>query len=381
MVVAGAGVVGAAIAYECAARGARVALLDRDEPGCQASGAAAGMLAPCSEAHQAGAFLDLARQSLAMWPEFVQRVQADGGGDPELVLDGLLRVAVDAEATGDVQGRLRWQQRAGIGEGRWVDTAQARELEPALSPDIAGAAWYPGEGHVHSPRAVAALVQAARNRGAEVRSGAAVAGPSTGRDGIRLNTGEEIAAEHVVLAAGSWLGALGAAFGVALPVHPVHGQLVALRGLPQLPRRVLFAGLHGYVVAKRDGTLLAGATEAQRDFDTNPRDEVTAALRARAERLLPAAREAAEVRAWAGLRPATPDRLPLLGPLPLASNASQGSTTVHVAGGHFRNGVLLAPATAQGMAQMILDGTTPPGWQAFDPARFGDATLHSASCD
>jgi len=368
VVVVGAGVVGAAIAYECAARGARVALLDRGEPGCQASGAAAGMLAPCSEADEAGAFLDLAQRSLGLWPDLARRVQADGGGDPELVLDGLLRVALDAEAAEDVQNRLRWQQRAGIAEGRWVDAAEARALEPALSPDLAGAAWYPGEGHVHSPHAVAALVQAARHRGAEVRSGAAVAGPSTGNDGVRLAGGEEIAAEHVVLAAGSWLGALGAAFGAAIPVHPVHGQLVALRGLPRLPRRVLFAGRHGYVVAKRDGTLLAGATEARRDFDTTPSDEATAALRARAERLLPAAREATQVRAWAGLRPATPDRLPLLGAL---ARASRGSTTVHVAGGHYRNGVLLAPATAQGMAGMVLDGAAPPGWEAFDPGRFG----------
>jgi len=362
--VVGAGIVGSAIAYECAARGARMLLLDRGEPGAQASGVAAGMLAPCSEAHQAGPFLDLARTSLALWPEFAARVHADSGIDPELTLDGLLRVALDESAAEEVQARLRWQSGAGITEGAWVDAAQAHELEPALAHDIAGAAWYPAEGHVNSRRAVAALVEAARRRGAEIRTGTAVTGPGRA-GGLQLHSGEEIAADQVVLAGGAWLGDLAVRFGAALPITPVHGQLVALQGLPRPPRRVVFAGLGGYVVAKRDGTVLAGATEEDRGFDTTPRPEVTAALQARAARLLDGAAEATAVHAWAGLRPCAPDRLPLLGRLP-----GSGPGDVLIAGGHYRNGVLLAPATAQGIATMLLDGRTPPGWEAFDPRRF-----------
>jgi glycine oxidase len=392
--VVGAGVVGAAIAYECASRGARVVLLDRDQPGAHASGAAAGMLAPCSEAHQAGPFLDLARESCAMWPLFAGRVREDGGVDPELSVEGLLRVAVDAEAANEVRERLRWQHDAGIAEGEWVDAAEARELEPALRSAVEGAAWYPHEGHVHSRHAVRAMVAAAAARGAEVTAGAEVVGPlgsgaspngTGGRihrgsagdtadrraHGVRLRDGTEIAARHVVLAPGAWLAELSAAFGCPLPVRPVHGQLVALANLPRAPRRVLFAGLLGYVVAKRDGTVLAGATEEDRGFDATPHAEATTKLLATATRLLDGAERATVTHAWAGLRPAAPDRLPLLGPL-------GDSPDVVVAGAHYRNGVLLAPATARGIATMLLDGTTPSGWSAFDPHRH-PAALGSAS--
>jgi len=367
--VVGAGVVGAAIAYECASRGARVVLLDRDRPGAHASGAAAGMLAPCSEAHQAGPFLDFARQSCAMWPGFAERVREDGGVDPELGIDGLLRVAVDADAAGEVRERLRWQHDAGIAEGAWVDTAAACDLEPALRGDVEGAAWYPREGHVHSQHAVRALVAAAVAQGAEVMAGAEVVGSAA--HGVRLRDGTEIAAGHVVLAAGAWLGDLSAAFGCPLPVRPIHGQLVALANLPRSPRRVLFAGLLGYVVAKRDGTVLAGATEEDRGFDAATHPEATQRLLTTAQRLLHGAEHATVTHAWAGLRPAAPDRLPLLGQL-------AHSPDVVVAGAHYRNGVLLAPATAHGIAGMLLDGITPHGWSAFDPHRPA-AQLGSAS--
>jgi glycine oxidase len=368
VVVVGAGVIGSGIAYECAARGATVALLDRDEPGCQASGAAAGMLAPCSEAHEPGPFLDLAREGLGLWPTLAERLREDSGIDPELSLDGLLRVALDVEAAAEVQERLRWQDAAGIAAGRWVDVADAREIEPALTADLSGAAWYSGEGHVHSPHAVRALVEAARRKGAVIRSAADVVGPARG-GGILLRNGERIAAHQVVLAAGAWLGALSAAFGARLPVRPVHGQLIALRGLSATPRRVIYAGSRGYVVAKRDGTVLAGATEADLDFDSAPHELATASLREQAERLLPAAASATEVATWAGLRPCAPDRLPLLGILP--QTTASNPATLHVAGAHYRNGVLLAPVTAQGMASMLLDGVTPPGWAHFDPTRLG----------
>lgn len=361
--VVGAGVVGSAIAWECARRGARVLLVDRDEPGRHASGAAAGMLAPCSEAHQPGPFLDLARESLALWPGVAAAIEDDGGVDPQLHLDGLLRVALGEEDAAQVQARLAWQRAAGIAEGTWVDACRALEIEPALRPDIAGAAWYPGEGHVHSRHAVSALVAAARARGAEVRSGAEVTGLSP--QGVALRGAPDVAAGTVVLAAGAWLGRLAARFGAALPVEPVGGQLLALHGLPRTPRTVLYAGLHGYVVAKRDGTVLAGATEEHRGFDTAPSPDVAERLRRQAERLLAGAEQATASADWTGLRPAAPDRLPLLGPLP-----GRDDTRVLVAGAHYRNGVLLAPVTARGIADLALDGRAPEAWRPFDPRRF-----------
>lgn len=360
--VVGAGVVGSAIAYECARRGASVVLVERDEPGSHASGAAAGMLAPCSEAHEAGPFLDMARESLALWPGFAAQVAEDGGADPELHLDGLLRVALSEDDAETVQARLAWQQQAGITDATWLDAAQAVEIEPALQHDVAGAAYYPGEGHVHSRRAVQALVKAAAARGAEIRSGGEVSGPTP--RGLALSGASGIEARTVILAAGAWLGKLAARFGGALHVEPVHGQLLALTGLPHPPRRVLYAGHDGYVVAKRDGTVLVGATEEHRGYDTTPSDAVAHQLRGKAERLLQGVEHATAETHWTGLRPAAPDHLPLLGPLP-----GRDDTRVLVAGGHYRNGVLLAPATARGMADLALDGRAPQGWHPFDPRR------------
>ena len=347
--VIGAGIVGAAIAYECAARGARVALLDRDQPGTHASGTAAGMLAPCSEADEAGPFLDLASSSLAGWPDFARRVHDDSGIDPELEMCGLLRVALDDAGAEEVQARLRWQQAAGVGDGRWVDAGEARELEPALDSDIRGAAWYPSEAHVNARQAVRALVAAAQARGATVLCGS-----------------DMVDADRRVLAAGAWLGELAGTFGSPLPVTPVFGQIAVLGGVNAPPRRIVYAGRHGYVVAKRDGTLLAGATAEDRGFDTAPDPQTTRRLHHQAARLVPTAATPSTVEARTGLRPRTPDGLPVLGPLPGHDDGS-----VLVAGGHYRNGVLLAPATARGIAAMLLDGTTPQGWEAFDPRRFG----------
>ena len=343
--VVGAGIIGAAIAYECATRGARVALVDRDQPGAHASATAAGMLVPCSEADEAGPFLDFAERSLAEWPDFARRVRDDSGIDPGLDICGLLRVALDGEGVEEVQSRLRWQQTAGVADGRRVDAGEAREVEPALGEDVRGAAWYASEGHVNARQAVRALVAAAQARGATVQCGG----------------GEMPSAGGIVLAAGAWLGEL-----APLPITPVFGQIAVLHGIGAPPRRIVYAGRHGYVVAKRDGTLLAGATAEDRGFDTTPDAQTTRRLHHQAARLIPAAANATTVETRTGLRPRTPDGLPVLGPLP----ASDGGRVL-VAGGHYRNGVLLAPATALGIAGMLLDGTTPEGWDAFDPRRFG----------
>jgi glycine oxidase len=322
------------------------------------------MLAPCSEAHAVGPFLDIARQSLALWPELASTLLEETGVDCELVLDGLLRVAFDAGDAEELDRRVTWQREQGI-DVELVDPATARALEPAIADGVVAAAWYPREGHVHSPRAVRALVAALHRRGVEVRTGTPVAGVSPG-GGIRLAGGESIPAAVVVLAAGAQSGDLAASLGAApLPVRPVRGQLIGLRCLPLLPRRVVFGGLLGYALAKRDGVLLVGATEEEAGHDARVTASATETLLGTARRLIRGAGDATPAHAWAGLRPATPDGLPLLGEL-----ATTAATRLVVAAGHYRNGVLLAPVTADGIATLALEGTSPAGWQPFDPRRF-----------
>jgi glycine oxidase len=364
--VVGAGIIGCSIAWECARRGARVVLIDRGRAGAEASAAAAGMLAPASEAHGPGAFLDLGLEALRLWPAFAADVEERSGLGCGLQLDGLLRIAGDPAAASELRARLRWQAQAGI-DASWLDPAEAAEAEPACSATAQGAVLYHGEGSVDGTRAVAGLVAALRGLGADVIEGAALEAV-TAAGTLGLHGGAEVDAGTVVIAAGAWSGAVAALAGpAAVPVSPRRGQLLRLEGVAPAPRLVLFGGLLGYAVARGGGEVLVGATEDDAGFDASPTEDATARLLAVAARLLSGAGAATRVAAWAGLRPRAPDALPILGEL---APAGEGRPRLLIAAGHYRNGVLLAPVTARGMAQLALDGTAPDGWGAFSPQRF-----------
>jgi glycine oxidase len=365
--VVGAGIVGCSTAWECLLRGASVAVIDAGPPGGQASGAAAGMLAPASEAHEPGAFLDLGLRSLELWPAFAAGVEAASGGDCGLGLDGLLRIAASADDAAAIRSRLEWQRVAGV-DVEWLDGPAAAAAEPACGPVADGAALYPGEGHVDSPRTVEALVDALRLGRARLTWGARVEGLAPG-GALALEDGTSVDAETVVIAAGAWSGEIAALLGARpLPVRPVRGQLLALSGGAPAPALVLFGGLLGYAVTKADRTVLVGATEEDAGFDAATTPEATEHLLGVAGRLLRGAASATVAGAWAGLRPRTPDALPVLGEVDCGGVVSP---CVLIASGHHRNGVLLAPATATGMAQLALERSAPPGWDAFAPTRFG----------
>lgn len=363
--VIGAGIAGCAVAMECARRGAHVALLDRGQPGSGASGAAAGMLAPSSEADAPGAFFDAARTSLAMWPKLAATVAEASGIDCALIHSGLLRVAHDAEDAAALQRRVAWQRAAGV-DTEWLDEPRTLGMEPACAEAPHGAAWYPEAAHVDSPAAVRALAAGAQRLGATLLKGKEVIGASRG-GALRVAGLADLDAATVVVAAGAWSGLVATALGLhSPPLVPTRGQLVMLRGARRLPHTVLYAGRLGYALAKRDGTLIVGATEEQAGFDLRPTAAATEQLLATARQLVSGAAEATLIGSRVGLRPTTPDHLPLLGEL-----GNLGATRVLIASGHHRNGVLLAPLTATAMAQLALDGTAPPELEAFDPRRFG----------
>ncbi|HEY6377777.1 MAG TPA: FAD-dependent oxidoreductase, partial [Candidatus Dormibacteraeota bacterium] len=354
--VVGAGIAGCAVAMACAQRAARVALLDRGQPGAGASGAAAGLLAPGGETDQPGAFFDAARASLALWPELAAAATEASGIDCGLSIDGLLRLAQDAAEVAALERRLAWQQAAGVAV-EWLDETAVLATEPACAAAPWGAAWYPGEGHVDSPASVRALATGAERLGATLLAGAEVAGATPG-GGLRLAGGAHLEAAVVVIAAGAWSGSVAATMGLpAPPLRPLRGQLIVLKGVGRLPDRVLYAGRLGYAVAGRDGFLLVGATEEDAGYEVAVTAAATEELLTTARTLVTGAAAAILHGARVGLRPAAPDRLPLLGEL-----GNLGDTRVLIASGHHRNGVLLAPVTATGMAGLALEGTLPAGW-------------------
>ena len=359
--VVGAGVVGCAIAYELAARGTAVRLIDPRGTGQGASRASAGMLAPRIEGHSE-ALLRLGLGSLDLYDSFITRVAADAQRRVEYRRSGTLQVA----RTDDESRQLEKEDRALVDAGvphSYLDGSALKSLEPALAEDVCSGLLIPEHGYVGVATLVSALTEAAGRAGATL-SAAKVLGVSTAAGSVRVETSEgRLTSNVVVLAAGSWSGGIPMAAAPPAPVRPIRGQLLQLRfERPPLSRVVW--GADGYLVPWEDGRLLVGATVEDVGFDESVTTEGVQRLLECAQALLPAARSAKCEGARAGLRPATPDELPIIG----ASSTMPG---VYYATGHYRNGVLLAPLTAIMVADLILNGYEREGLALVRPERFG----------
>ena len=362
VVVIGGGVIGLSIAWRLAGRGARVTLLDRFHPGAGASSAAAGMLSPLKEAGEPGPFLDLGLRSLERYPQFVRDVEAAAGMQVDYRREGRLDVAFSGEAADALRKQRDLQEALGFESGL-LEPAELRRLEPGIAENAHLALATAHDHQVDNERLVRALWLAAGREGVEVRAGAGAAavladGPDGRVTGVRLETGERLGAEAVVVAAGAWSGGL--ELPRSIPIRPVRGQIVVLRMVPPAVRRVTW-GPGCYLVPRADGRLLVGATMEEAGFVAASTAGATRDLLDRAIRVVPSLAYATLAGFQVGLRPASADGLPVIGPDP----ATPG---LFFATGHFRNGILLAPETAELVGAAILDGTAPD--PAFSPARF-----------
>ncbi len=361
--VVGGGVIGCAIALELAEAGRSVVVLEQGEPGAEASSAAAGMLAPQSESHDAGPFLDLALASLALFDPLVERLRALTGTDVEFRKTGMLRVVLD-EADRAATGRALERQRAAGLESRWLESAEARRLEPALAPSIYGAFHLPHDYQVDNVLLARALAQGAAACGAEFLLGRAVT--AFRRSGDRV-TGVEagelaVSAGATVLAAGAWSGALAATLGLDLPVGPAKGQMLQVSIAPGRLRSIVSLPPM-YLVPRPGGRVLVGATVEHVGFDKRVTLDAVTGLIQSALAACPGLAAASLERSWAGLRPYSPDGLPILGEAP-------GTPGLVLATGHFRNGILLAPVTGRLIAELILSGRPSRSLAPFALTRF-----------
>ncbi len=363
VVIIGGGIIGLSVAWHLAVEGVSVILLERGQIGGQATGAAAGMLAPLAEAHGPGRFVDLGVASLHAYPKFVNTIRAETGMDPELVGPGMLRVALKEDEAEILCADFAWQRAGGHQVAR-LSGEEARRLEPALSADVLGAILSPDERHVEPKRLVRAVALAAARRGVRIVEGAQVIGLE--RMGSRVHgvntVSETIDCATVVIAGGAWTGEIGRWLGASLPVSPVRGQILSLLGICPPFRHTIY-GHAGYLVPKADGRIVVGATEDLAGFDARPTARGMARLLAMAPSLVPELGDLPFETAWAGLRPASPDGLPILGLVPQWENA-------YVASGHFRNGILLAPITGQLLARSIVGSDPELIPLAFRPDRF-----------
>jgi len=382
-VVVGGGVIGLGIAWRATQAGMTVTVVD-DAPGRGASWAAAGMLAPVTEVHYGeGQLLALNLAAAGRWPSFAAEVEEASGRPVGYRPGGTLAVARDADDIAALEDLYRFQLRCGLDVQR-LRSRECRQLEPGLAPGIRGGVLAAGDHQVDNRALVEALLAACQRSGVRLVSGrvaelavdgdrvtgvvlAAGGGPPAAPPAPSRPAGETLPAGVVVLAAGCWSGRLGGLAAEALPpVRPVKGQLLYLRGPASEPlcsRNV--RGLEVYVVPRGDGRVVVGATVEEQGFDiTMTAGAVHDLLRAALE-LLPDAAELELAETVVGLRPGSPDNAPMLGPA--------GPDGLVVATGHYRNGILLTPVTADAIAELLATGRVPEAIAPFGPGRFAAA--------
>ena len=366
VVVVGAGVIGLACAWRCAQSGLRVRVLERDAPGAGASGIAAGMLAPVGEATWGEEGLTrLALGSHAAWPGFARELAEASGADVGYLPLGAIHAAFDRDEAEELRRRYHLMRELGLA-AEWLRPGEARRLEPGLSPRCAGAVHAPSEAAVDPRALVSALGIAVAAEGVEVVTGAEAVG-SLGDEraiaGVRTADGAEHRASQVLLAAGAWSGASGWLPETARPpVRPVKGEILTLRARGSAPCERVVVAERAYIVPRGDGRVVVGATTEERGFDTAVTAGGVHELLREAYRALPDVSELELEEAIAGLRPGTPDNAPLIG-----RGAIDG---LLLATGHYRNGILLAPATADAAAALVAGEDLEPSLAVADPARF-----------
>ena len=364
VIIVGGGVIGTAVAWRAAQAGHAVTVVDPD-PGRAASWAAAGMLAPVTEAHYGEeALLALNLAAAQRWGSFAQELAEASGADPGYRTCGTITVARDLDDAAALAELLAFQQRLGLAATR-LTASEVRAREPFLSPRVRGGLSAPDDHQVDNRALVTALLAAAQRAGVvfDRREVAAVQCAGDTVTGVILDDGTHAPADAVVLAAGTGTGAIaGLPPGVVPPVRPVKGQLLHLRGrADQCPQLGVIRGLDVYVVSRGDGRVVVGATMEERGTDTTVTAGAVLELLRAAWELLPGIAELELAEVAAGLRPATPDNAPVLGPA-----AVEG---LHLATGHFRNGILLAPVTADAVAAG-LSGDAPDLIRPFAADRF-----------
>lgn len=364
IIIIGGGIIGGSIAWRLAREGDNVTVLERERLGREASWAAAGMIAPQAEAQASGPFFDLCLKARDTFASLVEPLRAESGIDPEYDDPGILYLAFDETEAAELRERARWQASSG-GTVEELSPQQARKLEPGLALDVTYALYLPRDRRTDNRALTRAYIAAALAKGATFREGARV-DTVLSRDskcmGVRLHDGSELAADLIINAAGAWAADPAGIEGDHVRTYPVRGQMLCFEGIRPLEGPSIFS-LHGYLVPRRDGRLLAGSTMEDAGYDKRVTLEGIAQIARGACKMMPSLRALGFREAWAGLRPATKDFLPVLGASPSLSNFLYAT-------GHFRSGILLSALTGEIIADLVHDRVPPIDLAPFAPARF-----------
>jgi glycine oxidase len=367
VVIIGGGVIGCGIAFRLAQARLRVVVVERGEPGGEASGAAAGMIAPQGEMLEFDAFFELCAASRDLYAGFVEEVEELSGEAAGYRRDGILMVAADDQHSAELEEVYRRQARQGLALERLTAKALHAQV-PGLSPDVRWGLFVGGDHWVDNERLTPALAKAAERLGVTFRTHTAasrfeVASRRVLSVETRSGAGaasSTLSAGHFILAAGCWSCELAAPLGVSLPMSPCRGQMMEFEAPRELPL-VVRAG-HHYLVPRAPRRILVGTTAEYAGYEKDVTGEGLRSILEGAWRFAPLLQDLRFRRAWAGLRPDTADHLPILGYGEIEN--------LIFSTGHFRNGILLAPVTAQLIAELLLTRATSRSIEAYRPTRF-----------
>jgi len=367
--IAGGGIIGGAIALELARAGLRVGVFDRQQPGQEASWASAGILSPAPENPGMIAIVPLGKASLSLYPEFIARVEEISGKSAGFRPKGTLEALFSQDAKAELSTIIALHHGLGL-KAEPLRAEDARELEPALSAEVEAAVLRPDEASVDNRALTSAVLEAAERSGAEFfpGNGAREIWRAGKRCAGLVVRNEKVEAKWTIIAAGCFSAAIKDAAAYA-PVRPVKGQMAALRAEDLMIERVLWSDKI-YLVPRNDGRIIAGATVERVGFDKRTTAGGIQKILSAAIELAPGLANARVEETWAGLRPDSPDHLPILGPTDVEG--------LLMATGHFRSGILLTPITARLVREWITEQRVSLDWDRFSPLRFQTSAANAA---
>lgn len=366
VLVIGGGIMGTSIAWELAQRGVTVTVLEKSVPGAEASSAAAGILGSETESHGLGPMHDLCRYSQGLYPSWVKKLEKATQVSVGYLTGGCVEVAFDRGTLSKWKKSREFQLKTGAAE--WLSSSALRKLEPLVSPLALGGVFLPGDARITPPELFRATHIAAHRAGVHFKTGTFVRGilkeeGAKGQAkvlGVELEQGVRLLADSIIVAAGSWTPLVEGLPLKRNAVIPARGQIVELT-LPAPPLSRLAFGGGCYLVPRADGRVILGSTLEFVGFKRGVTAEGIRSLLEDAIRLVPSLKEAELTGTWSNFRPYTEDQLPLLG--------ETGVHGLYVASGHYRTGILLAPATAKIMADLVTGKRPHVDLSAFDPQR------------
>lgn len=375
ILIIGGGIIGLTLARELKKRGvARIAILEKNSVcGSESSYAAAGMLAPQSEADEADDFFRFCSESRDLYPQFAAELFDETGVDVELDRSGTLYLAFTENDAEELEKRLAWQTEANLKVEK-LSTKEMLEIEPNISPDELFGLFFPNDWQVENRKLISALQKFCEANGVEIFTESEVKNllSENGKIiGAELQS-EKLSTEKVVLATGAWTSFIKTGDSdLPLKISPVRGQMISFQTSEKLFSKVIYSP-RGYLVPRRDRRILAGATVEYAGFDKSITDAGIECLRENAFEIAPLLASLKATEKWAGLRPSAPDNLPVLGAFSEVEN-------LYVATAHYRNGILLAPKTAEILADKILENRESEYLRIFSPQRFQNAAEMTAN--